>query len=127
MTELITEQIFHVLVMFGGGAILMTFWELLAVWRVRRKPGRLLSFCQELCYWVLAALLVSAFFYYCSHGALSVHGFLALGAGALFWKWFSVNKISRSFSFIYGIMSPVMRVGKHSELHHNLPQNSKRT
>lgn len=96
MSRLILSQLFNTLVMFYGGMLLVVFRDLLLLYQQRRRPGRALSFLQELCYWAFAGFLVPAFFYYCSYGKLSVHGFLALGAGALFWRWLWTDKFPQT-------------------------------
>ena len=93
VNPLIISQSFEFVIMLFAGMTVMLFYDVY-LWANRKlKPGKAISFFQDILFWLFAALLTSSFLYYCSYGRLSFHTFLAFGAGALLWKKFFCGTI----------------------------------
>jgi len=105
MSSFLLEQLLETLILFYCGMVLMVLREWMQGYQARRQPCRSTLFVQEISYWLLSGLLASSFFYYASYGRLSVHGLLALVAGAFFWKTLFMNKNSPNPLTIYDIIS----------------------
>lgn len=88
VNPLIIDQSFEFVIMLFAGMTVMLFYELYLMVKSKTKPGNKISFMQDILFWMFAALLTSSFLYYSSYGRLSIHAFLAFGAGAGLWKKF---------------------------------------
>ncbi|MGI6732310.1 MAG: spore cortex biosynthesis protein YabQ [Anaerovoracaceae bacterium] len=86
--QLIKDQAFQFIIMLWAGMIIMIFYDIFTFIKNKRKPGKGISFIQDILFWVFASLLTSSFLYYSSYGQLSVHEFIAFGVGAILWKRF---------------------------------------
>jgi spore cortex biosynthesis protein YabQ len=93
VNPLIIDQSFEFVIMLLAGMTIMMFFNVFQRIKGKLKPGRRLSFIQDILFWLFAALLTSSFLYYCSYGRLSVHAFVAFGAGAVLWKKFFCGTI----------------------------------
>lgn len=93
VNPLIADQSFEFVIMLFAGMTVMLFYDIFARIKYKLKPGRGLSFIQDILFWLFTALLTSSFLYYCSYGRLSIHAFLAFGAGAVLWKKFFCGTI----------------------------------
>lgn len=93
VNPLIIDQSFEFVIMLFAGMTIMLCYDVFKWVKKRLKPGMGLSFIQDIIFWIFAALLTSAFLYYCSYGRLSFHAFLAFGAGAVLWKKFFYDTI----------------------------------
>lgn len=93
INPLIIDQSFEFVIMLFAGMTVMLFYDAY-LWAIRKlKPGKRISFLQDILFWLFAALLTSSFLYYCSYGRLSFHALLAFGAGAVLWKKFFCGTI----------------------------------
>lgn len=88
INQLIKDQFFEFFVMLGAGVTIMIFYELFTFIKIKTKPGKKMTFIQDILFWLFASILTSSFLYYCSFGRLSIHAFIAFGAGAVLWKKF---------------------------------------
>lgn len=86
VNPLIIDQSFEFVIMLFAGMTVMLFHDGLIKLKAKLKPGSRMSFIQDILFWLFAALLTSSFLYYCSYGRMSVHAFIAFGAGAVLWK-----------------------------------------
>jgi len=93
VNPLIIDQSFEFVIMLFAGMTIMLFYNVLTKIKNRMKPGKAISFLQDILFWIFAALLTSSFLYYCSYGRLSFHAFAALGAGAVLWRKFFYDTI----------------------------------
>jgi len=93
VNPLIIDQSFEFVVMFFAGMTVMLCHDLFVKAKVRFRPGRKMSFFQDILFWLFAALLTASFLYYCSFGRLSFHALAAFGAGAVLWNRFFYDKI----------------------------------
>ena len=98
ISELIRTQVFEFIVMFWGGAGLgllhsaYSYLKSCAMKRVLEKWSAALA-VSEIAFYVLAALFITKYLDYASHGAISVHNFLALATGVLLWRKAFYGKI----------------------------------
>lgn len=88
VNPLIIDQSFEFVIMLFAGMTVMLFYSLFLKIKGKMKPGNKVSFIQDILFWLFAALLTTAFLYYCSYGRLSFHALAAFGAGAVLWKKF---------------------------------------
>jgi spore cortex biosynthesis protein YabQ len=93
VNPLIIDQSFEFVIMLFAGMTVMLLYDVYIKVKRKFKPGNRMSFVQDILFWLLAALLTSAFLYYCSFGRMSVHAFAAFGAGAVLWKKFFCGTI----------------------------------
>ena len=94
INPLILNQSFEFVIMLFAGMTIMLFHDLYLLLRNKLKPGKRVSFIQDILFWLFAALLTSSFLYYCSFGRLSIHALLAFGIGAVLWKKYFCGTIS---------------------------------
>jgi len=59
--------------------------QLFTAYQDRYKPRKSISVLQEMLFWFLGALLVSACLYYSSYGAVSVHAMAGFTIGIILW------------------------------------------
>lgn len=104
LSDIIVSQARDILVMCGAGMTVMILHDLLNIYQNKRRPFGAVAFFQDILFWVLAALLVSAFLYYCSYGKVTVHSIGAVCIGAALWETFFVKKISQSYRGFYAII-----------------------
>lgn len=85
ITELIASQIKTVLVMAGAGVAVSLLWSMmkLAGCRIKKKTAKVLI---EISFWVISAVTVSMFLYYCAYGRITVHAAAGFLAGLLLYK-----------------------------------------
>lgn len=93
VNPLIIDQSFEFVIMLFAGMTIMLFHDLYRKVTGKLKPGKKISFIQDILFWLFAALLTSSFLYYSSYGRLSIHALLAFGAGAVLWKKFFCGTI----------------------------------
>jgi spore cortex biosynthesis protein YabQ len=93
INPLIIDQSFEFVIMLFAGMTIMLSYDIFIRVKSKLKPGNGISFVQDILFWLFAALLTSAFLYYCSYGRPSFHAFLAFGAGAVLWKKFFCGTI----------------------------------
>lgn len=109
-SEIIIIQAKEIGIMWAAGMTIGLLWDLLSLCRRRhghrhehdheRKSPALLTFFQDILFWVLAALLASHFLYYCSFGQISFHSIAALAIGCAMWRnCFVIKKSQPSDSF----------------------------
>jgi hypothetical protein len=96
-TELIREQAFQCIVMAAAGIFVMIFYQLFRNTCVLTGAGKIAAALSELVFWVLAAVAVSYFLYYCAYGRISFHAALSFAAGALLWKKFFCGIIDKIY------------------------------
>lgn len=120
MSEIIMTQAYDISVMCAAGMIVMIFHDLLRFYQRKRKPVRTIVFFQDILFWIFAALLASAFLYYCSYGLVSVHAMAAFCIGAALWNTCFMKKISESISAFCDIMKhkALLRQGVSEERRH---------
>ncbi|HWQ77697.1 MAG TPA: spore cortex biosynthesis protein YabQ [Anaerovoracaceae bacterium] len=94
VNPLIINQSFEFVVMLFAGMAVMLFYGVFIKVKGKFKPGNRMSFVQDILFWLFSALLTSSFLYYCSFGRMSVHAFVAFGAGAVLWKKFFCGTIN---------------------------------
>ncbi len=94
LTELIKEQASQCAVMFGAGIAFMVFYQFCSMLSKRITLNKWARAGVELVFWLITAIMLSQFLYYCAYGGLSLHVAVAFGAGALLWK-----------KFFYGIIN----------------------
>jgi spore cortex biosynthesis protein YabQ len=94
INPLIIDQSFEFVIMLFAGMTIMLFHDIFVRIKKRFKPGRGMSFFQDILFWIFAAIVTSSFLYYCCYGRLSVHVLIAFGTSALLWKKFFCAKMS---------------------------------
>lgn len=85
MSPLIREQIFSFLVMFFCGAGIAAFRNFFRVIQKDFNSRGIIAAVQEILFWIISALITSAFLYYSSYGAVTLHGIAAFTLGAFLW------------------------------------------
>lgn len=98
MSEIIVTQATDIGVMCAAGMTVMILHDLLRWYQKKRKPVKAVAFLQDILFWIMAALLASAFLYYCAYGLVSVHSMGAFCIGAAMWETCFMKKISQSIS-----------------------------
>lgn len=93
VNPLIIDQSFEFVIMLFAGMTIMLFHDIFIRIKDKLKPRNMISFFQDIIFWLFASLLTSSFLYYCSYGRLSIHALIAFGAGAVLWKKFFCGKI----------------------------------
>lgn len=93
VNPLIIDQSFEFVIMLFAGMTIMLIYDIFIKVKGRLKPGKMISFFQDVLFWLFAALLTSSFLYYCSYGRLSFHALLAFGIGAVLWRKFFYGTI----------------------------------
>ena len=93
INPLIINQSFEFVIMLFAGMTIMLSHDIFIRIKGRLKPGRVISFIQDILFWLFAAIVTSSFLYYCSYGRLSVHALIAFAAGAVLWKKFFCGTI----------------------------------
>ncbi|MDD4564682.1 MAG: spore cortex biosynthesis protein YabQ [Eubacteriales bacterium] len=93
INPLIIDQSFEFVIMLFAGMTIMLFHDIFIRINDKLKPGRGMSFVQDILFWLFAAILTSSFLYYCSYGRLSAHVLIAFVAGAVLWKKFFCGKM----------------------------------
>lgn len=91
MISLTAGQALNFIVMFFSGIMIVLLRQLYNFLQDRYKTGKIITFIQEMLFWLLCAILVSSSLYYCCFGAISVHsvaGF-TLGAGV----WYNISRL----------------------------------
>lgn len=96
LSEIIVTQAKEIAIMWAAGMTIGLLRDILSLFQRARKPIALLSFLQDILFWVLAALLASYFLYYCSFGQVSFHSMAALVIGWVTWRSCFVIKKSQS-------------------------------
>ena len=86
MSEIILSQAYDIFIMWAGGMTAMLLRDVLDWFQWKSKPSKAVAFCQDILFWILAAVLASSFLYYCAYGLVSVHAVGAFCIGAAFWK-----------------------------------------
>ncbi|MEL7655405.1 MAG: spore cortex biosynthesis protein YabQ, partial [Bacillota bacterium] len=71
VNPLIIDQSFEFVIMLFAGMTIMLFYDIYVRIKDKLKPGRKISFFQDILFWLFAAVLASSFLYYCSFGRLS--------------------------------------------------------
>lgn len=104
LSEIILSQTAELVIMCAGGMTVMILRDLLRLYQRKRRPAAAIEFLQDILFWILAALLASAFLYRCAFGSLSVHAMGAFAIGAALWETCFVKKISESFGKFYDII-----------------------
>ena len=91
INELIEEQIKTFGVMFSCGIVIETLWMIKKY--VKNKLSSYKSASKfktaefvEIIFWVLASTSLSMFMYYCTYGAVTLHGLIGFLTGLLLWK-----------------------------------------
>jgi uncharacterized membrane protein len=85
MSPLIQRQLFEFFVLVFSGIGIAMLRQLFLAYQSRYKPRKSISVLQEMLFWVFAALVVSACFYYASFGFVAVHSFLGFALGVVLW------------------------------------------
>lgn len=96
LSETILIQSRDIIVMCAAGMTVMILHDLLGFYQERRKPVRAVVFFQDILFWVLAALLASAFLYYSAYGLVTIHSMGAFAIGAAMWETCFVKNFSQS-------------------------------
>lgn len=90
MSQQIREQIVGFLIMFFCGAGIAMFRQLFIKYKSRAKLKAIVTI-QELLFWLLSALITSAFLYYASYGAVNIHMAIAFTLGII--MWYNISKV----------------------------------
>jgi hypothetical protein len=93
MSQLIREQVFGFIVLFFCGVGMVMLRQLFTAYQNRYKPKKGISIIQEMLFWILGALLVSACLYYSNYGAVSIHTVAGFTLGAI--TWYNICHIYR--------------------------------
>jgi Spore cortex protein YabQ (Spore_YabQ). len=93
VNPLIINQVFEFIIMLAAGMTVMLFHDLFTEIKNRLKPGKSISFIQDILFWIFASILTSFFLYYCCFGQLSFHSFVAFALGVILWKIFFYDTI----------------------------------
>jgi len=94
LTDLIKEQMKTFAVMASAGIFTETLWQLktyanhIAVTKTKRKKRaqKIIRIIPEAAFWVIAAVALPAFLYYCAYGKISLHAAAGFLTGLLLWK-----------------------------------------
>ena len=108
MNPLIWEQAYHFIILFYGGLTVGILHWACRAFQKRWKPRPGAAFVQDLLFWVLAAILTSAFLYYCAYGKVTLHGILAFGLGIVLWQLVFGEKLYSLFLQLYGIIKRII-------------------
>lgn len=79
LTELVIQQARTFCVMAAAGILVESLWQ------ARAYIG-LPKAVKEILYWILVAVILTAFLYYSSYGRISCHGIIGFLTGLLLWK-----------------------------------------
>ena len=95
LTELIILQAKAVAVMFCAGVLVEILWQLKKyaksrVWKCEKAKRHIIKvmgliFIESL-FWVVSAVIISRFLYYCSFGRLTLYSAIGFFAGLILWK-----------------------------------------
>lgn len=104
MSILILDQAREFLVMGSCGVVIGLLSQVYGFYQRRYKPARGISFFQDMLFWLLLGLLISAFLYYCCFGNVTFYGLAGGFLGLLLWR-FALGKIFRRlFLYFYDII-----------------------
>jgi len=85
MSLLIQEQVVSFFIMFFCGAGIAMLRKLFKSYQSEFNPSGIIAAVQEILFWIISALITSAFLYYASYGAVTLHGVAAFTLGAFLW------------------------------------------
>jgi hypothetical protein len=85
MSELIKEQGIGFFIMFFCGVGIAIFRQLFIIYKNEFMPGVKVIFVQEVLFWLVSAILASAFLYYASYGEITFQSAAAFTLGVLLW------------------------------------------
>lgn len=86
LTDLIKEQSYECLIMFCSGIAFMLVWQICSCISKRLEIKTWMRIGLEIAFWLIIAVMISEFLFYCAYGKISVHSIIALGMGILLWK-----------------------------------------
>lgn len=90
LTELITDQVKTVAVMFCAGVLVESLSRLKKALQLKTE-ARPLRALEEAGFWTAAAAVLSSFLYYCAFGRISFHAAVGFLTGLLLWKKICYN------------------------------------
>lgn len=112
MNPLIHRQVYDVFIMFYAGMTVMFCYQLLEFYRNKRPMRKIMYGILEILFWLFAALMTSAFLYYCCYGQLSMHIFIALFMGMGLWRFCVSKKFSILITQLYDIIESTIKILK---------------
>lgn len=83
LTELIISQLKAIGTMAAAGVLVA------AIWNIKKKRA---GFLTEILFWILAAIIIPTFLYYCTFGKVTFCAAIGFGTGMFIWK-ILINKI----------------------------------
>jgi len=86
LTDLIKEQGYQCLILFGAGVAFMIVWQLCSLAVNTLKIQKWMRIPLEIVFWIITTFMVSEFLYYGTYGSFAIHTIVAFAAGVFLWK-----------------------------------------
>lgn len=94
ISEMIKEQAFQFVVMFGCGMVITSLYHFFRRFIKKNIRGKIISGIYEIFFWFFAAVLTCHFLYYCAYGALEIHTICAFICGVMLWNLVFCGRMS---------------------------------
>lgn len=90
LTDLIISQAKTIAVMAAAGILVSAAWRVkkLLINRISKhiKRNKPIEYLAEIAFWILTAMIIPTFLYYCTYGKVTFCAILGLAIGVFVWK-----------------------------------------
>lgn len=110
MTISVSTQAFTFLCSVIGGIAIALIYDIFRIKRKVFKTGRLLTYIEDLLFWLLVAVVMFAMVYYSNEGELRSYLFIGAFIGVVFYAMLLSKPIMNSSLFIINILRKVFKI-----------------
>lgn len=90
LTDLIISQLKTIGTMMAAGILVSAAWQLkkLLINRISKhiKRKQSIKYLAEIAFWIMSAVAIPAFLYYCTYGKVTFCAILGMAIGVFVWK-----------------------------------------
>jgi spore cortex biosynthesis protein YabQ len=110
MNNLVSNQAFIFLVSVAGGLIIAFIYDIFRIFRKTIKAGDIITYIQDLIFWMLVAIIIFAMVYISNEGKLRGYIFIGITVGAVLYSLLLSNIVMKSAMLIIKIVSFPIKV-----------------
>lgn len=109
MTESVSSQAYIFLCSVAGGALIALIYDIFRILRKAVKTGNLITYFEDLLFWMLVAVVMFATVYYSNEGELRSYIFLGTLLGVILYTLLISKAVMNSSLFIIRIIRGIFR------------------
>ena len=109
MTVSVSDQAFTFLCSVVGGIVIALIYDIFRIMRKAFKTGNLMTYIEDILFWLLVAIVMFTMVYYSNEGELRSYLFIGTLLGVVFYALLLSKPIMNSSMFIINILCKIFK------------------